>query len=228
MGLMINYEGGDLNKIKKEIASAHNSVGNYFGFKNNPNITVNIHKSRGNFNKRLGRKTRRWEVANASNNGEINILNPNIFSKESDHSKDEFSQILKHEIAHIFINKLSKNNTVPKWLNEGLASYIAGQHKTIKLTSDNIEKDLCRKLGTPREWNKYEDHFAYPTASLFVGFLFEKYSLARIKKLISSLNKDYDYQGFKKTFKKIFKKDLEGVEKEFIKELDDIHDRSGD
>lgn len=212
MELQLKHKGNDYPKIKEMIIKAHNDVGLRFKEKLE-NLIVCVYKSRKEFDKKLNRKTEPWFVANATN-GEINILHSNSFAKESTHKADEFFPILKHEIAHLFIDKMTNGKSVPKWLDEGLASYISDKYKDIKY-SVHIEKDFCEKLGSPKGWNDYSNYGAYDTASLFVAFLAEKYTLDKIINLLSRLDKNYYYPNFEIIFKNNFKETLKNLEKEF-------------
>lgn len=216
--MKIYYKGKDFVKIEKGILQTYNTVKPLFLI-DVPGININIHEKRTDFNKKLKRETAEWLVGNASyNRNEINILSPIALENESSHKKSEFLQLLKHEFVHLFINKLAKGNAVPMWLNEGLASYVARQHKNYK-RNIFIEKDFCKKLSTPKGWNDNINYLAYQISSLFVSFLIKKYSLNKIMELISSLDKNYYYPNFKEIFFNVYKKELGEVEKLFIKEI---------
>ena len=153
-----------------------------------------------------------------TNNNLINILSPFAFEKESSHDKKEFIQVLTHEIAHLFTFELSTGNAIPKWLNEGLASYFAGQYKNKKEVI-YIEENFCKKLGSPKGWNDNVNYGAYAIASRFVVFLINKYSFDKIRKLILSLDKNYSFTSFKDTFSKIYGRSLNEIEMLFIKDI---------
>ena len=213
MELKLNYKGKDFNKTKELVIKAYNDIS--FRFKDKlEKMAVCVHKNRKEFDKKLNRKTKLWEVANVIN-GEINIIHINSFAKESFHKADEFFPILKHEIAHLFIDKKTDDKAVPKWLDEGLASYVSEKYKDIK-HSIQIEEGFCEKLGTPKGWDEHSDYCAYDTASLFVSFLAKKFTLDKIAELISKLDKNYYYPNFEIIFKNIFEKSLKDLEKEFV------------
>lgn len=213
---MINlvYSGKDASKIKKDIQKILQDLSALF-MVDSHGVTIRIHENRLSFNRQLNRKTPDWLVANASNNKEIDILSPDSMKNESSHKSSEFLQIIKHEISHLFVDEISKGSAVPKWLNEGLASYIAKQHKN-NIKSVYIDDKFSKKLATPKGWNDNLNYKAYDISSYFVSYLIKKYTFKKILKLISSLNKNYDYISFKNIFYKIYLKDLEEVELLFI------------
>lgn len=215
--LKIIYKGEDAEKVKKDVQKAFGFVAKTFSVKIS-NITVCIHCNRDSYNKRLGKETEDWNIANADDNNRIDILSPMALSKESSHPKNDFLPTLVHEFSHLFVFKLAKGNAIPLWLNEGFANYIAGQNKKIN-ESLYVENNFCEKLGTMRGWDKYINYSAYSISALFVRFLIKKYSAQKIKKLISSLDKVYNYSRFEKIFYKVYKKDLTEMEKLFIEGL---------
>ncbi|MFH1551999.1 MAG: hypothetical protein ABIC36_03955 [bacterium] len=84
--------------------------------------------SRKEINKIWERETEEWLCAWAKD-GNIHILNPEVYTKESSHKDiNHFWQSLKHEYSHLYYRKIT-NTSCPKWLNEGLANYLAGQVK---------------------------------------------------------------------------------------------------
>ena len=216
MKININYKGNDYNEIEKLISLAYKGVEVFFDEKPE-NINVKIHKTRKDFEEKLNRKTFEWEVANASYSGSIDILHPNSFARESTHKKEEFLFILKHEFSHIFIDLLSNGHKIPKWLDEGFSSYIAGFNNIKDFLY--IEENFCKKLGTPKGWDEYSNYYAYNISQMFVEFLIKKFSIKKVNKLISTLKKNYYYASFSKNFKKIFGKNIENTEREFVESL---------
>lgn len=219
MELQLKCKGKDYAKIKGMVIKSYDDVSLKIKDKLE-NLTVCIHKNRKEFDKKLNRKTKLWEVANVMN-GEINILNFDSFVKESTHKAEEFSSILKHEMAHLFIDKKTDGKAIPKWLDEGLAQYISEQYKNIK-HSIYIEEDFCEKLGTSKGWSDNSEYYAYDTASLFVTFLAEKYNLDKIMELLSKLDRNYYYSVFEATFKNIFGETLKDLEKEFVGKINKL------
>ena len=215
--IKIVYDGKKSKINEKEINKIFNDLKKIFSVDTSV-IHIHIFDTRAEFNKEIKRETPEWLVANASEDNLINILSPFAFEKESSHHKNEFIQVLKHEVTHLFVHKLSKGNALPKWLNEGVASYFAKQHQKEK-EPIYVEEDFCKKLGTPKGWNDNINYGAYSVASLFVVFLIKKYSFNKIKELIVSMGKNYDYQGFKNTFFKVYKKEIKEVESLFIDSL---------
>jgi hypothetical protein len=212
--IKITYSGENLEEIKKEVFAAFDFSYEFFKLEI-PDVIVRVYETRSEFDKQLGMETADWLVANASDNGEIDILSPSAMEKESSHDKSEFLQILKHEFTHLFVDGLTKGKFVPKWLNEGLAAYVAKQHQNDK-GALYFEENFCEKLSTPIGWDNNVNYGAYPIAALFVNFLITKYSFDKIKELLNSLDRSYYYSNFKNIFYTVYQKELDDVEQLFI------------
>lgn len=113
--------GNFLKTTKKELDSFFNL--------NIPEPTIFLLNSRKELDLIWKQKTERW-VVGGTKYGAIFILDPKIYSKESNHiDKNDFWQTLKHEYVHIYFRHIT-SGPLPLWLNEGLASYLAEQKKT--------------------------------------------------------------------------------------------------
>ncbi len=212
--IRVEYKGKDSVKINNDILKTFNETKEFFGV-DSLDILIKIHESRESFNKQIKRDTPDWLVANASNNNEIDILSPSSLKHESSHDPKEFLQIIKHEITHIIISKISKGAAIPKWLNEGLASCMAKQNQKL-IDPVFLEEDFSKKLSTPRGWNQYLDYGAYQISALFVSFLIKKYKFRKILELLSDLDKNYSNIEFGKKFKKVYGLEIKQAENDFL------------
>jgi hypothetical protein len=204
--------------LDKRAETIYKRVADSFNLSNLPNISILFHTSRSSFDKSLGRKTQVWEVGNTSRDNKIDIIHPDFFAKISSHADSEFEQILAHEIAHIFINRLASGNQVPFWLNEGLAMNIAGQVDRYKTGSDSmfIEARFTSHLATKQDWNERVDFGAYKIACLFTAFLIEKFTLNKILELIAKTEKNYYAPHFEESVLRIFGKSISDLENDFV------------
>ena len=213
--IKIIYNGVDFKKISQEVLKTYKYLHRFFP-ETELDVKVYVFQYRKEFDKRLGEKTEDWVVGNASlKHNYINILSPLALKNESCHNQKEFSAILKHEFTHLFIDSVTNDWSVPKWLGEGLAQYVAKQYEDNKDFRD-VESDFCQKLGSLTGWNNRVNRNSYQIASLFVYFLVKKYSFKKIKELLASLDKKYSYPGFRNRFFKVYQEDLSEVEKIFI------------
>lgn len=223
MELKLYYIGEGLQKIKEEeIEKLYGGVREYFGF-DLDEFSIYLHKTREEYDKQLKRKTKLWNVSNSnSEQSRIDIFHPEVFDKESDHPKSDFPFTLKHEVTHLFVNKLSRGRKIPLWLDEGVSYYVSGQYEN-KLKQNchsyYIEENFCKKLGTSQGWNLFVNYGAYPISALFVYFLVKTFSFDKVKELITLLDKNYCYPFFKEKFEKVFGITIEDAEREFVKDI---------
>ncbi|MFH1611849.1 MAG: hypothetical protein ABH887_01110 [bacterium] len=113
--------------IDQYLKSAKKELDDFFG------IDVDLPEvcfinSRKHYDEMMGWKTEEYMVGHAKD-GKIYILHPDIYVQESSHkSIDSFWKVLKHEYCHIYFRTITTITKIgyPKWLNEGLASYLTG------------------------------------------------------------------------------------------------------
>ncbi|MDP3997767.1 MAG: hypothetical protein Q8P73_04685 [bacterium] len=206
--------------LEQEVFSITKNFQKLFETKLNAPMTIRLHFSRKSFDKQLGRHTQEWEVGNISQENTLNIFHPDAMEKYSTHNRAEFTSILKHEIAHIFISHPARGKTVPLWLNEGLAMYLAGQVQDYSSSANYyIEKSFYEKISTQQGWDKHANYEAYKYACLFVYFLIKRYSIKTLLTLLKKLDRIYYPPNFDKTFQQVFKIKLSKAETDFIKSL---------
>ncbi|MFH0906897.1 MAG: hypothetical protein V1829_01430 [bacterium] len=151
--------------------------------------------SRKEINEVWERKTEEWFSAWAKD-GNIYILNPDVYTKESNH-KDikHFWQCLKHEYSHLYYRKITGTG-YPKWLNEGLANYLAGQVK---------KKPTKEEVLMVFDYYDKSDWQIYDIGYFWTKFLIEKFSKEKLLTLIKSINSKTMEKEFAKKFHQIYK-----------------------
>ena len=192
------------DKYEKYLLKCKKELDKWFG------VSVNIPRvlfvqSRKEYNKIMGFKTEAWQVGN-SENGVIYILDPKIYTKESD-NKDikRFWLVLKHEYVHLYWHQITKAWN-PRWLNEGLACYLAGQEK--KTPSQEVVIDV-------QEYFSHGGMFVYGLGYFWVNYLVKKFGKTKLLNLIKSVDADITAKKFEVKFKRIYgfgldKKSLKG------------------
>jgi len=151
--------------------------------------------SRKEIDKIWGRKTEEWFSAWAKD-GNIYILNPEIYTKESNHKNiKHFWQSLKHEYCHLYYRKITGAG-YPKWLNEGLANYLAGQVKKNPTKEESLRVfDYYNKS----DWRIYDIGY------FWIKLLIEKYGKENLVTLIKDINSKTTEKEFSKKFYQVYK-----------------------
>ena len=144
-----------------------------------PPVTINLHiyKNRKDFLRAI-KKPRgpSWLIGYISTNN-ISLVD----------TKDEkkFSQLLTHEITHVYINLINKN--LPQWVKEGLAIYIAKQISHKKILETNWKNII--KNGDPFKgisWRRAAKYDGYNIAGLLILFFLERYGWNNMNKFLTS------------------------------------------
>jgi hypothetical protein len=178
----------------------------FFGLnweKNKPKVF--LVKDRESVDKLLGRKTSSC-IAGWVNNTDVFVLDRDNYEKEScyRYSDDEYSRLIKHELAHVFTRVYSgsfNKSIEPDWLWEGMAIYLADRKE------DNDAH------GQLKEFLKYysqddKDPEVYKEAGFAVEFLIKNFGKRKILKLIRSLKAIDSEKEFSKKFEEIYSFEL--------------------
>lgn len=143
-----------------------------------------------------GTKTENWIVGWAEEN-KVFILDRENYEKESCHkySEQQYIALIKHEIAHLYVEILSKKGFIPRWLNEGICIYVSGQ---------NNFKAKPKTFKNFLEYFKKGGKGIYNEAGFVVELLINKYKKDKLIKLLNSLEKIKNKKDFIKIFSEIY------------------------
>jgi hypothetical protein len=127
------------------------------------------------------------------------ILDPDKFETESIFQKKDFNSILKHELSHYFYLQAT-NGTLPAWLDEGLACYIAGQKY-----KEAIDKDIVGKLI---RCHYQFDRSLFAHSFLLVEKLIDLKGENNLLIFLKSFKKNINENEFRVLFQKFFQIDF--------------------
>lgn len=129
---------------------------------------------------------------------DIWLLDPKSYSTDSsyEYKEEDFVKLVKHELCHLFINKITKADVLkPLWLIEGACVYISGQHKRYEETPI---------IKTFLDFYDFKDKPNYKEAGFAVKFLIERYGRKKFLKLLELLKNYQTRDKFRQLFKKIY------------------------
>jgi hypothetical protein len=115
----------------------------------------------------------------------------NIFLVDTKDEK-KFSELLIHEVTHIYINLINKD--LPQWAKEGLAVYIAKQISHKKISETNWKNII--KNGSPFEqtdWRKAAKYDGYNIAGLLIMFFLKQYGWNNMNKFLTSYKRKTEF-----------------------------------
>ena len=103
-----------------------------------------------------------------------------------------FSQVVTHELAHIFLGKLSRGKRIPRWLDEGFAMYQSqewriGQDMAVAravLTGSILPLTQIESVNAFRE---SKAQLAYTESFLAVSYLYGEYGEGTVKEIVTHL-----------------------------------------
>lgn len=169
---------------------------------NKPNIF--LFDSRKEIDEFKGTKTEPWVVGWA-NNGNIYLLNFEKLGIESskEYTREEYSMLVKHELAHLYYKSRSGGKETPRWLNEGLSLYLSGQLKTKEKPNELVGFINFFSEGGAR---------IYDESGFVVELLVNKFGKDKMIQLVKQMVETKNEDDFNKKFKEIY-----GFELSYIK-----------
>jgi len=111
---------------------------------------------------------------------------------------DPLTQVLDHEIAHIILGRAFGKRPVPRWLQEGVAQMVAGEHslRTIDTISEGVLGDSLlslQELAHRFPSDPQRAHLAYAQSLDFVIFLRQTYGEQSLNHLIAMMSKNHSF-----------------------------------
>ncbi|MFH1236010.1 MAG: hypothetical protein V1685_03675 [Parcubacteria group bacterium] len=196
MKTILCIEVGRVRRIPKVAATLKRNKRRYDRFFHlklaEPQVILPV--SRKQINQILQRKTEPWCVGWIGD-GSIYLLSPEKYLTESSHTrKSRYWKVLAHEHAHLYIRALGKGN-IPRWMNEGLASWLAGQrHRT------PTWEEAMTVIGP---WPEFS-HSVYLVGYYWVDRLIQKYGQQKLISIIREMGKHKSSSAFPRVFKSVY------------------------
>jgi hypothetical protein len=153
-------------------------------------VTVHVTDSEEEFVALVGRTFPEWGVACAIPRLNMIILkSPTRFKYYR-----PFSQVVTHELAHIFLGELSGEGRVPRWLDEGFAMYHSqewriGQDLAVAravLTGSILPLSQIESVNAFKE---SKAQLAYTESFLAVSYLYGEFGEGTVKELAEHLSR---------------------------------------
>ncbi len=150
-------------------------------------VTIALAKSNAQYREISGFHLPEWSAAVAIPRKRLIVLKPADYF-----DPDVYSESLLHELAHIYLADKLNENSVPLWLNEGIAMYLSKKslnwnESTIAgnaVLADNLLSfaDIDDLLG----FKTGQARIAYIQSFLSVQFFVQQYGEGELKNLIHS------------------------------------------
>jgi hypothetical protein len=184
-------------KLQEMFESEKKRVEDFFGFSWNelpPNLI--LLPNRASIDSLYGERTEPW-VRGFFRDRNVYFLKKESYKKECSqaYSEEEFRRGIRHDLAHVFTTVLSENNSIPIWLLEGIACYVA--------------EDIAH-MRRPEKFSTFLKHFSkfdpevYEESGFAVQFLVEKYGKRKLLRLLKSLRGIGSKSEFRNVFKEVY------------------------
>ena len=177
------------NFILKTLLKAHQKLSSEFQIQLNDSITVFLAPSQKIFQQVVGQSIPKWSNGVASPYTNVIVLKaPSWMPPETDNRA-----IVVHELTHLFVNKATKGQPIPRWLNEGLAVYYSGEKAFA--SGSLISKALITKslielsdIDDVLEFHRGKAQLAYQQSYLAVVFLIDQYEMPVVKEILFQIS----------------------------------------
>jgi hypothetical protein len=137
------------------------------------------------------KKTEKWMTAFTDSKNNIWILAPKAYKTDTDFefTYDRYFKTIKHELSHCYFN-VTMDGFECKWLDEGIAFYLAGQQELFKL---NCPKKFMNFLN--------DSQVDYQECSYAVRLLIERFGEERFKEFLITVKTNKEVSN---SFEKIY------------------------
>src|SRR3989338_7337757 len=132
-------------------------------------------------------------------------------------TKKIVSQILLHEMTHLYTNALNPN--LPDWLKEGISVYVAEQIFRSSISTTDWKKIAQKDIPFGRiSWEFAAEHNGYNIAGLLIMFFVRRYGWAKFITAISyRQSMHFSIKNFSLYFDEKFEWFIADFKKQFIK-----------
>jgi len=204
----------NIKKVVHDLVDGYQRIFQFFGF-GIPSLRLVLLYTRKEIDELRQEKTPSWLVGQADKNT-ICLFSPSVFEKVSPHRRSEFKKVLLHEMTHLFIRRIH-SSFEPRWLEEGLAYFVAGQRGKKQFNSHFfLNKELPFLLDSEKRWQKALPYGAYTISFLLVKFLIKRFGKEKIIKFLSSLRGKYNRKKLCQNFEQIYGQKITEEVKEFL------------
>jgi len=182
----LHYEGQQTseslrNQILETLDSEYDDLVRELGIEPRNNIPVVLYTSQTFFD-----VTRAPSWSGAINDGKMRIPVQGVSSVTP-----ELARVLKHELAHSFINQLSAGRC-PQWLNEGIAQFVEPKalndgSRLAELYRTQHEIPLNALEGTFVNFSSVQASLAYEESLATVEYISDAYGMSDLQRILERL-----------------------------------------
>ncbi len=161
---------------------------NFFGDSLRVPVQVYVAESQEEFQKLVGPGLPEWSLAVAVPKRNVIVIKSPSWHK----SGKSLSEVLQHELAHLFLFNYLDDRYLPLWLNEGFAVWQSekwGWDDRILMARAVLTGSLLSlaKIDSLNHFSESQAHLGYAQSFLGVNYINSEYGEENFKKLLSLL-----------------------------------------
>ena len=185
---VLHYEGHQTSEVLRQqilttLESDYDDLVRDLGSAPRDNILVTLYTETAFFD-----VTQAPSWVGALNDGKLRIPVSGLTSVTS-----ELAHVLKHELVHSFVNKLSAGRC-PPWLNEGIAQFLeprslsSNGRQLALLFKEQHEIPLNALEGSFMRFSGSEAYVAYAESLAAVSYINDSYGLSELQRILERIN----------------------------------------
>lgn len=174
-----------LNELSQKLEENYQRICNDLGYNFKGKIKVKIFPDLQTFHNATGNpNSPNWFIG-FENNGEIFITSP--LNPGPAHNYKSILKGIVHEFTHVIVNDLK--SSVPRWLDEGLASFEAGQmdiNRHYCLFTEIFENRIPKIKDFEIDWVSFGEKGGYVWSYTIVEFVVQDYGWEKVREWIQN------------------------------------------
>lgn len=145
----------------------------------------------------LARRIPRWIAGYTTGDRRTAVLFPD---RATNYPHDGFEELLRHELAHVLIDRAAAGNPVPRWFHEGLATAAAGSWGPTDralITLATIRGDNASLEAIERGFGRSEPdevRTSYVLSFAFVRFILREFGETAPATILRLVARGYDFE----------------------------------
>lgn len=206
-------------EISQILEEGYQRASAYFDFNLPEKVTVSVTASSEEFDHLVSGTLPDWSIACAIPERNLIVLK----SPDRYHYRKNITEVLKHELAHIFLDKYFDADEIPTWMNEGFAVWFSeswGWEERILVGRAVLTGSVPRltQLDSLGHFRQSKAQLGYALSFLALSYLESQYGQRSFKEIIDHYSEsgDWDraflqvtgleYQTFQKEFEQMVRK----------------------
>ena len=151
-------------------------------------VNVYIVDSDNEFHSLVGNSFPDWGVGCAIPEQGVIVLKSPLHFKYY----QSFSQVVTHELAHVFLGKFSRGKSIPRWLDEGFAMYQSHEWsigRDVAVARAVLTGSILplSQIETVNAFGQSKAELAYTESFLAMSYLYHEYGVGTEKELLTYL-----------------------------------------